>query len=116
MSLRRRPHRTMPQIDVFSALASPVRRELLFRLRLGPLPVGELCRDVKIGRTAVSMHLRVLRRAELVVEEAKGRQRLYYLDPRHLRQVEDWTQEFHRFWRQRSDAVAFLVRRKARRR
>ncbi len=51
------------ETDVFSALANPIRREILFKLRQGPLGVTELSRCFAVGRPAVSEHLQVLRRA-----------------------------------------------------
>lgn len=85
--------------DVFGALANPVRRELLELLRGGPLPVNELAGHFALGRPAVSEHLRVLRDVGLVVEEPRGRERYYHLDPRPLRVVGDWLHPYERFWR-----------------
>ena len=79
-----------PEGDVFSALANPVRRQILTRLRRGPLGVSELARGFEIGRPAVSEHLQVLRKASLVREEPRGRERYYHLDLRPLSEVEDW--------------------------
>jgi DNA-binding transcriptional ArsR family regulator len=63
----------MPEVDVFAALANPVRREILMSLRRGPRGVSELARGFEIGRPAVSEHLQVLRRAGLVRDEQRGR-------------------------------------------
>lgn len=91
--------------DVFSALANPVRRELLLRLRRGPLAVTELAGGFEIGRPAVSEHLQVLRKAKLVREEPRGRERYYHLDPRPLAEVETWLHAFTRYWDQRMAAL-----------
>jgi DNA-binding transcriptional ArsR family regulator len=64
----------------FEAFAEPIRREILERLRRGPLPVGELARGLPVSRPAVSQHLRVLKQAELVRDEAVGTRRFYRLD------------------------------------
>ena len=58
-----------------------MRRALLDRLRRGPLPVGELARGLPVSRPAVSQHLRVLKEARLVRDEASGTRRFYSLDP-----------------------------------
>ena len=63
------------------ALGDLTRRALLNRLRRGPLPVGELARDLPVSRPAVSQHLRVLKEAHLVRDEAIGTRRFYRLDP-----------------------------------
>lgn len=91
----------MNQDDVFAALANPVRRQILERLRGAPLGVSELARGFDIGRPAVSEHLQVLRAAKLVRGERRGRERYYHLDPRPLAGVEDWVRAFRQYWEER---------------
>ncbi len=88
-------------IDVFSALANPVRRKILMRLRLGPRAASDLAKGFEIGRPAVSEHLQVLRKARLVREEPRGRERYYHLDPRPLSKVENWLDAFTQYWKAR---------------
>jgi DNA-binding transcriptional ArsR family regulator len=91
----------MAEVDVFSAIASPVRREILKRLRRGPRPVTALAEGFDIGRPAISEHLQVLRKAKLVREEPRGRERYYHLDPRPLSELETWMESFTRYWKDR---------------
>jgi len=100
----------MNEVDVFSALANPVRREILVRLRRGPRIASELARGFEIGRPAVSEHLQVLRRARLVREEPRGRERYYHLDPRPLSEIEVWLEAFNKYWKQRLNALDALLR------
>jgi DNA-binding transcriptional ArsR family regulator len=83
-----------PSVDVFSALANPARRKILAHLRKGPCAVNELAKGLAIGRPAVFEHLQVLRKARLVREEPRGRERYYHLDPRPLSEVETWIGAF----------------------
>ena len=66
-------------MDVYAALADPVRRDLLARLADGPARVVDLARAHPISRPAVSRHLRVLTEAGLVAAQAHGRERHYRL-------------------------------------
>lgn len=91
----------MVEVDVFSALANPVRRDILVHLRKGPRKVSDLASNFALGRPAVSEHLQVLRKAQLVREEPRGRERFYHLDPRPLIEVEKWIGAFERYWKQR---------------
>jgi len=93
--------RAVPEVDVFAALANPVRREILVQLQRGPRKVGDLARNFELGRPAVSEHLQVLRRARLVREEPRGRARYYHLDPRPLTEVGAWIGAFERYWKRR---------------
>jgi len=95
--------------DVFAALANPARRQILAALREGPKPVTELSRSFSIGRPAVSEHLQVLRRAGLVREEPRGRERYYHLDPRPLGDVEAWLATFTHYWTARMQALETLL-------
>lgn len=58
------------------------------------MPVGELARAFPISRPAVSQHLRVLRRAHLVVDRADGTRRLYELDPDGFAAVRAYLDQF----------------------
>ena len=65
----------------FSALSDPTRRAIFERLSQGPMPVGELARDLPVSRPAVSQHLKVLKEAGLVVDRQDGTRRLYQVNP-----------------------------------
>lgn len=99
----------MTDVDVFAALANPVRRQILVHLRSGPRAVGDLASGFDLGRPAVSEHLQVLRRARLVREEPRGRERYYHLDPRPLSEVEEWILGFAQYWKKRLLALEELL-------
>src|SRR3954447_740313 len=95
--------------DVFSALASPVRRSLLELLAERPQTVNELAARFDMRRPSVSEHLRVLKDCGLVREQRTGRHRVYGLDARPLKQVAEWVHPFERFWRERLHALSDLL-------
>jgi DNA-binding transcriptional ArsR family regulator len=76
------------------ALADPTRRAVFERLRAGPASVGELAAGLPVSRPAVSQHLKVLKDARLVRDEAVGTRRLYQLDPEGLGQLRSWIDQF----------------------
>ena len=86
---------------VFRALADPTRRGILSALRRGPLPVGDVASRFPVSRPAVSRHLRVLRRARLVVERRAGRHRVCELNPEPLKQLDDWIAVYRPLWTER---------------
>lgn len=71
------------------ALGDPNRRAILGRLAAGPLDVGRIAAGMPVGRTAVSMHLRVLKDAGLVRDRAAGNRRIYHLEPDGLGRLRD---------------------------
>lgn len=76
------------------ALADPTRRRIFETLRSGPLPVGEIASGLPVSRPAVSQHLRVLKDAQLVSEEAVGSRRIYKLEPAGLEDLKDYLDGF----------------------
>lgn len=70
-------------------------------LRKGPRKVGDLAGKFELGRPAISEHLQVLRKAKLVREVPRGRERLYHIDPRPLANVGKWLDGFDRYWKDR---------------
>jgi DNA-binding transcriptional ArsR family regulator len=79
-----------PSRDVFRAVADPTRRALLDLLRAEEQTVNGLAAPFHMTQPAISQHLRILRHAGLVRAQWVGRQRVYRLDARPLRQVFDW--------------------------
>ncbi|WP_392542038.1 ArsR/SmtB family transcription factor [Oryzobacter telluris] len=74
-------------MDVFAAIADPVRRDLLRALSRGSARVADLAAAHPISRPAVSKHLRVLGEAGLVEADDVGRERHYRLRPGPLEAV-----------------------------
>jgi len=92
-------------MDALAALADPTRRELVELLAAGELAAGELADRFPVSRPAVSRHLRVLREAGLVRSRVDGKRRMYALDPRPLRELDDWLERYRDLWAQRLDAL-----------
>ena len=79
-------------MDIFAAIADPVRRSLLEQLaREGSTRVVDLTRGRGISRPAVSRHLRVLSDAGLVRASDQGRERHFKLVADALAEVTTWT-------------------------
>ena len=88
-----------------SALADPVRREILEILHTAPLSAGEIAARFPISRPAISRHLRILRESGLVVAVIEGRERVYRFEPAPLVEVEAWLVRLRDPWRSRLDAL-----------
>ena len=79
----------------FAALAEPMRQTIVERLAERPMAVGELAALLPVTRPAVSQHLKVLKEARLVRDEAEGTRRIYSIDPAGLGAIRAW---LDRFW------------------
>src|SRR5262245_43160853 len=76
--------------DGLAALADPTRRDVFERLAKKALSVGELATGLPVSRPAVSQHLRVLKEARLVTDEADGTRRVYRVDPRGIEAMKSY--------------------------
>jgi DNA-binding transcriptional ArsR family regulator len=91
--------------DVFSAIAAPVRRDMLRHMAAGEVPVTDLAEAFGMSLSAVSQHLAVLREAGLVTQRKEGRQRFYRTNPEPLRAVATWLDTYAPFWNDRLGAL-----------
>ncbi|MEV6947159.1 metalloregulator ArsR/SmtB family transcription factor [Streptomyces sp. NPDC051172] len=83
---------------VFKALADETRRRLLDRLhQQNGQTLGELCEHIAMTRQSVTQHLGVLQDANLVGTVRRGREKLHYLNPVPLHEIQErWIDKFER--------------------
>jgi DNA-binding transcriptional ArsR family regulator len=70
--------------DAFAALGDATRKAVFDRLRRGPQTVGALAAGLPVSRPAISQHLKVLKDAGLVSDQADGARRLYHINAPEL--------------------------------
>jgi DNA-binding transcriptional ArsR family regulator len=85
-------------MHVAAAISDPTRRQIMTLLRDRSLGAGAIADNFEVSRPAVSRHLRVLRECGLVVDERRGRERLYRLDKEPLAALETWLEQFRDPW------------------
>jgi DNA-binding transcriptional ArsR family regulator len=73
--------------ELWTALGDPTRLAIMECLVDRPRAVGELARELPVSRPAVSQHLKVLKDAGLVFDEAVGNKRVYQVDPDALAEL-----------------------------
>jgi uncharacterized protein YndB with AHSA1/START domain/DNA-binding transcriptional ArsR family regulator len=95
---------------VFKALADPTRRSLLDRLHEhNGQTLGQLCEDVAMTRQSSTQHLAVLEAANLVSTVWRGREKLHYLNPVPIHEIQErW---IHKFERRRLRTLSALKQR-----
>jgi len=83
---------------VFKALADPTRRRLLDQLhRENGQTLTALCEHMDMTRQAVTQHLQQLEDANLVAVVWQGREKLHYLNPVPLYEIQErWIGKFER--------------------
>jgi DNA-binding transcriptional ArsR family regulator len=97
---------------VFQALSHEARREMLGRLAIKELTVGELAQPLAMSLEGASKHIRVLERAGLVRRTIDGRRHIVRLDAAPLASAADWIRFYEQFWTQRLDSLEALFDKK----
>ena len=72
------------------ALADPIRREILDLLKGGRLSAGEIGAHFDVTPAAISRHLSVLRKADLIWDRREGKYIYYSLNTSVLEEVLKW--------------------------
>jgi DNA-binding transcriptional ArsR family regulator len=93
-------------LSALAVLADPSRRALLELLRREPLPVGELARRMPVSRPAVSQHLKILKKAQLVREHRRGTRHYFGLDPLGFAGLREYADSM---WQEALNAFATYV-------
>jgi DNA-binding transcriptional ArsR family regulator len=81
--------------DAWAALGDGTRRAIFERIVESPCAVGEIAGGLPVSRPAVSQHLKILKEAGLVSDEAAGNRRIYRVNPDGLAQLRA---DLDRFW------------------
>ncbi len=91
--------------DTFSALAHPLRREIVERLSRGPATVGEVTRDFAVSKPTISRHLRMLEDAGVVSRVVVGRNHRLALRSETLADAQEWIELQRARWERLFDLV-----------
>lgn len=103
---------SMPDVNTtFRALADPTRRRIIELVAVEGMTAGEIARHFASTRPAVSQHLTVLRKADLLVERRAGRTRVYQTNPET---VEDAVRHLQSFWSGRLNELKRVAEREER--
>jgi DNA-binding transcriptional ArsR family regulator len=86
----------------FAALSDPTRRAILARLSLGETSVTELAKPFAMSLPAVS---KVLERAGLIARGREAQWRPCRIEPRALKDIDDWLNHYRRFFDESFDRL-----------
>jgi DNA-binding transcriptional ArsR family regulator len=84
----------------FAALADPTRRQILARLARGEATVKELSEPFSISPPAITKHLKVLERANLISRGKSAQWRPCRIEAAPLKDVAEWVERYRECWEQ----------------
>jgi DNA-binding transcriptional ArsR family regulator len=91
--------------DMFTALAHPIRREIVERLSGGTATVGEASRGLGVSKPTISRHLKLLEEAGVVTRVVDGRTHRLSLRPETLADAAEWIAIQRTRWERLFDVV-----------
>lgn len=91
--------------DTYTALAHPIRREIVERLSGGAATVGEASRGLGVSKPTISRHLKLLEEAGVVTRVVDGRTHRLGLRPETLADAAGWIESQRRSWERLFDVV-----------
>ena len=91
--------------DTFTALAHPIRREIVERLSGGAATVGEASQGLGVSKPTISRHLKLLEEAGVVTRVIDGRTHRLRLRPETLADAAEWIENQRTRWERLFDAV-----------
>lgn len=97
--------------NIFFALSDEKRRYILTMLSKEKLHVNAIAEKFSVSRPAISKHLRILERAELVAPYKIGKQNFYSINPRKMKIAYNWLKYYEKFWDEKLDALKLFVER-----
>jgi len=90
--------RARTTFDPFNAIAEPKRRAIIESLVGREQTVNQIVETMGWNQPMVSKHLGVLKQVGLVSERKVGRYRVYRVNARKLKPVQEWVVQFERYW------------------
>lgn len=99
------------ELDViFSSLSDPTRRDILGQVAGTELSVGELVQRYDVSFAAISKHLKVLERANLVTKRKEGKKQMVSLAPYALKSADEYLEQYRRVWEERFNRLDSLLK------
>ena len=87
--------------DVFRAIADPTRRDILSLIALQAMTPNAVAEHFHSSRQAVSKHIKILTECQLLKQEQNGREIYYYFNPKKMKEVDKWLEQFRSQWESR---------------
>lgn len=96
--------------EILKSMSDATRRSLLTRLcQKGPCRVTDLASYYDMSLNAVSKHIKVLERCELITRKTIGRTHWIEADLARIHVIETWLKELKSIWELRLEKLAELL-------
>lgn len=94
---------------IFGSLADPIRRDILRRVVHTELNITEIALPYPVSLAAISKHLKILERAQLITKRKQGKEQFVSISPAALKQADDYLEQYASLWNDRFDRLESLL-------
>ena len=91
---------------LFYALSDPTRRQIVAMLNEGAHTVTSLAEPFKMSLAAISKHIKILEKAQLLNRQKLGRVHECTINPAAMKTAEEYVQFYTKFWNEKLNHFA----------
>ncbi|MBL0032970.1 MAG: winged helix-turn-helix transcriptional regulator [Bacteroidetes bacterium] len=91
--------------DIFQAIADPTRRAIIGLLAIQAMTPGAIAANFDSSRQTISKHIQILSECQLVKQEQVGREIYYHFNPKKVKEVADWANQYSQFWNEKFNSL-----------
>lgn len=84
--------------DIFQAIADPTRRAIIALIAIQAMTPNAIAEHFDSSRQTISKHIQILTECQLLKQEQSGREIYYHLNPKKMKEVSDWVEQFRELW------------------
>jgi DNA-binding transcriptional ArsR family regulator len=96
--------------SIFSSLADPTRRDILRRLITSELSISEIAKPYDLTFSAISKHLKVLEKAQLIIKQRRGKEQMVQVSPLALKDAAEYLENYRLLWDERFQRLDKLLK------
>ncbi|MFD2163785.1 ArsR/SmtB family transcription factor [Paradesertivirga mongoliensis] len=96
--------------DVFQAIADPTRRAIITLLALQAMTPTAIAENFNSSRQTISKHIQILTECELLKQEQNGREILYHINAKKMKEVADFIEPFRKMWDDRFNKLETIMK------
>jgi DNA-binding transcriptional ArsR family regulator len=84
--------------NIFEALASKHRREIIYVLSLQPCSISQLAAMRNLSLPAIHKHIEILEKGDLIIRKKIGQINFLALNRKSLRGLQEWVMQYQTYW------------------
>ena len=96
--------------DVFQAIADPTRRAIITLVAINAMTPTTIAGNFDSSRQTISKHIQILTECEILLQEQKGREIYYQLNPNGMKEIADFIEPFRKFWDDRFNKLESVMK------